>query len=191
LFSGLGLNINVGEVVGIPDGFNYRNKIQYPVGSKKGQTRILAGYYQQATHELINIKYCPIQPDAVNDVMEFIKLNAEKYGISAYDEKKYSGLLRHIVIRVSEYDYKMIVSLVLNAVNIDGAVKKLAQDLYDNFDCVVGVSANFNTQKSNVILCNKSQLLFGQDYVEEKLSGVVFKISADTFFTEILRQAGC
>ena len=182
LFSGLGLNINVGEVVGIPDGFNYRNKIQYPVGSKKGQTRILAGYYQQATHELINIKYCPIQPDAVNDVMEFIKLNAEKYGISAYDEKKYSGLLRHIVIRVSEYDSKMIVSLVLNAVNIDGAVKKLAQDLYDNFDCVVGISANFNTQKSNVILGNKSQLLFGQDYVEEKLSGVVFKISADTFF---------
>ena len=175
-------DITVSDVIGVYDGYNYRYKIQYPVGSKKGQSRILAGYYQQASHELINIKYCPIQPDEVNDVIEFIKQAAEQHGISAYNEKNLSGLLRHIVIRVSEYNKKMIVALVVNSDKIDNSLKDFASDIYERFEAVNGVSVNFNTSKSNVILGKTSKTLIGKDYVEEELSGVVFKIAADTFF---------
>lgn len=182
LYSGLNQNVDVLDVIGVPDGYNYRNKIQYPVASKKGNSRILAGYYQQASHELINIKFCPIQPDVVNDLMEFIKSAAEKTGLSAYDERSHRGDLRHIVVRVSDYNKKMIVSLVINNSVVTESVKRLANDIYDEFDDVVGVSVNFNTSKSNVILGRVSKNIIGKTFIEEKLSGVVFKITADTFF---------
>ena len=178
----LKISTQVNDVIGIPDGYNYRAKIQYPVASKKNSSRILAGYYQKASHELINIKYCPIQPDEVNNVIEFIKEKAEYHKVSAYDEKTHKGLLRHIVIRYSNLNNKMIIVLVINDKEVPVAIKNLASEIFDNFENVSGVSANINTQKSNVILGKTSHNIIGKDYIEESLCDVVFKISGDTFF---------
>ena len=76
----------------------------------------------------------------------------------------------------------MLVVLVINDNRISSDVKDLANDIYAEFEDVTGVSVNYNMAKSNVILGDVSQSVIGKDYVEEKLSDVVFKISSDTFF---------
>ena len=172
----------VKDIMTVGDGFTYRAKVQYPVGSKNNSSRILAGYYKKSSHELVNIKYCPIQPRIIDELVEFIKTAAENCQIPAYSEKKHSGILRHIVVRYSEYNHKMLVLLVVNSNEIMQSLRRLAHQIFEAFEDVVGVSINFNTKRSNVILGDRSESIVGQDYIEEKLCDVVFKISGDTFF---------
>src|SRR5271163_3484978 len=61
----------------------YRNKVQFPVRHPQNSKRILAGYFKQDSHELVNIKHCPIQPEPFDQALESIKTISEKYGVSA------------------------------------------------------------------------------------------------------------
>jgi len=175
-------NFQINNLIGEPDGFSYRAKIQYPVGSPKNSKRILAGYYKKDSHELINIKYCPIQPVKIDEIIDYIKLEAEKCGITTYNEKSHTGLLRHIVIRYSELNKQILILLVINSDEINNNIKDLASKIYNRFDDVIGVSANHNTFKNNIILGKKSVNLKGDNYITEALCDINFKISGDTFF---------
>ncbi len=172
----------IDDVVPSPEIKEFRHKIQYPVRQTQVSKRILAGYFKPKSHDIVNIKYCPIQPHICDEIMEFIRENAPKYKIEGYNEKKHSGLLRHVVIRVSAKTGDNLVVLVLNADKVPERVKDFAQLLFDKFDKIVGVTANLNSQKTNLILTNKTIPLFGKDYIEETLCGVTFKIGSNTFF---------
>lgn len=177
-----GLDIRVKPTIPSPEQKNYRHKIQYPVSRTKNSGRILAGYYKPKTHEIVNIKYCPIQPEICDDIINFIREKAFDFGVQGFVEKNHSGDLRHIVLRSSVYNGKILVTLVVNATKSFDRLKDFAKCIYDEFDQVVGVCVNYNSKKTNVILGNKTECLCGQDYVEEKLIDKTFKIGASTFF---------
>ncbi len=177
-----GLDVEIPLPVPSPEIKNYRHKIQFPISQTKVSKRLLAGYYKPQSHEIVNIKYCPVQPEICDRIIDFIRENALKFQISGYEEKTYTGDLRHIVIRVSRYSGKILVALVVNSGGSNRSLKNFAMEIFNNFDEVTGVCLNFNTQKSNVILGKKTECVVGSDYVEEKLLDKVFKIGADTFF---------
>ena len=85
-------------------------------------------------------------------------------------------------MRISAYNGKILVVLVVNATKIFDRLKDFAKCIYDEFDEVVGVCVNYNSKKTNVILGNKTECICGQDYVEEKLLDKIFKIGVSTFF---------
>ena len=177
-----GLEVEVNQPVSSPQTLHYRHKIQYPVSETKNSKRILAGYYKQKSHEIVNIKYCPVQPAICDEIVEFIRNKAFDFGISGFNEKKHSGDLRHIVLRVSADSGKVLVTLVVNATQAFARLRDFAQSIYDEFDTVTGVCANFNPKKTNVILGEKSECLCGKDYIIERILGKTFKIGANTFF---------
>ena len=177
-----GLNLEIPMPIPSPKTKEYRCKIQYPVSQTKVSKRLLAGYYKKQSHEIVNIKYCPIQPSICDDIIDFIRENAAKYGISGYNEKKHSGDLRHVVIRHSEINGENLVVLVVNSTKIFGKLKDFAKAIYEKFDNVAGVCVNFNPKHTNVILGKVTECLAGKDFVEEKLLDKTFKIGAGTFF---------
>ena len=142
----------------------------------------MAGYYKPQSHEIINIKHCPIQPEICDKIVEFIREKALEFKISGYDEKNHSGILRHIVFRVSSINNDVLVTLVINSNQISKNLEKFCNAIYDMFDKVVGVCLNFNSQKTNVILGKFTQCVCGFDFVEDKILDKTFKIGADTFF---------
>lgn len=177
-----GLNIKVKSTIPSPEQNKYRHKVQYPVSRTKNSGRILAGYYKPKTHEIVNIKYCPIQPAICDNIINFIREKAFDFGVQGFFEKNHSGDLRHIVLRISAYNGKILVVLVVNATKIFDRLKDFAKCIYEEFDEVVGVCVNYNSKKTNVILGNKTECICGQDYVEEKLLDKIFKIGVSTFF---------
>ena len=177
-----GLDVEIPLPVPSPEIKNYRHKIQFPISQTKVSKRLLAGYYKPQSHEIVNIKYCPVQPEICDRIIDFIRENALKFEISGYDEKTHTGDLRHIVIRVSKYSGKILVALVVNSGNTNSRFKSFASEIYNEFDEITGVCLNFNTKNTNVILGRKTECVVGADYVEEKLLDKVFKIGADTFF---------
>lgn len=176
------LDIVIQDVVPSPEIKNYRHKIQYPISETKNSKRILAGYYKPGTHEIVNIKYCPIQPEICDRIINFIREKAFDFGISGFNEKHHSGDLRHVVIRSSKATGKNLVVLVVNATKSFERLKDFAKCIYEEFKEISGVCVNFNSKKTNVILGNKSECLCGKSFVEEKILDKTFKIGPNTFF---------
>ena len=177
-----GLDIEIPLTIASPQIKEYRHKVQYPVAETKVSKRLLAGYYKQKTHEIVNIKYCPIQPVICDEIIEFIRENAPKFCVSGYNEKKHTGDLRHVVLRCSASTGKVLVTLVVNSTKVFENFKNFANIIYEQIPQVVGVCVNFNTQKTNVILGKKSECICGEDFVEENILDKTFKIGSNTFF---------
>lgn len=176
------IDIDVNKTIPSPEIRGYRHKIQYPVSQTSVSKRILAGYYKPQSHEIINIKYCPIQPEICDKIIDYIRENSVKFNITGYNEKVGTGDLRHVVLRVSSASGKVLVTLVVNTDKLLKNAEGFAQNIYNNFKEVVGVCLNFNPKNTNVILSDKTICAAGQDYVEEKVLDKTFKIGADTFF---------
>ena len=174
--------VEIKDVIASPKIKKYRHKIQYPVSETKDSKRILAGYYKPASHELVNIKYCPIQPEYCDKIIDFIRIAAQECKISGYNEKKHAGDLRHVVIRTSAYNGKSLIILVINSSKMFDKLKKLASRIYNELDNIAGVGVNFNPQKTNLILGKETQILEGENFIEEKLCDKTFKVAAETFF---------
>ena len=177
-----GLDIPIFDTISSPETKNYRRKIQYPISQTKNSKRILAGYYKPKSHEIVNIKYCPIQPEICDKVIEFIRKHAVDYGIQGFEEKEHRGELRHVVIRNSAYTNKNLVVLVANATKNFNRLNNFAKAIYNEFEDVSGVCVNYNSKKTNVILGAKTECIAGCDYIEEKILDKVFRIGANTFF---------
>ena len=176
------LDISVPLTIPSPQNKEYRHKIQYPIAEKKVSKRLLAGYYKTHSHEIVNIKYCPIQPQICDKIIDFIRNNAVKYGITGFNEKKHSGDLHHVVIRNSATNGENLVVLVVNSTKTSTHLTEFAQKIYKEFQEVSGVCANFNPKKTNVILGKKSECLCGKAFIEEVILEKTFKIGANTFF---------
>lgn len=176
------LDIVVNDPIASPEVKNYRHKIQYPVSQTKNSTRIIAGYFKQQSHEIVNIKYCPIQPEICDKIIDFVRENTQKFNITGFNEKKHTGDLRHVVVRSSATTGDCLVTFVVNATKTYPRLNDFAKAIFENFEQVVGVCINFNSKKTNVILGRETVCVCGQDFVEEKIIDKTFKIGADTFF---------
>ena len=143
-----GLEIEIPKPISSPETKNYRHKIQYPISETKVSKRILAGYYKPQTHEIVNIKHCPIQPEICDQIIDFIREQAIDFGITGFNEKKHSGDLRHVVIRSSVKNGKQLVTLVVNATKTFDRLNNFAKAIHDKFKEVVGVCVNFNSKKT-------------------------------------------
>ena len=160
----------------------FRHKIQCPVSQTKVSKKILAGYYKPQSHEIVNIKYCPIQPEICDKVIDFIRNKAPEFNISGYNEPKHTGDLRHIVIRHSADNGELLVTLVINNNKISEKLSNFAKTIFETFEKVTGVCINFNSKKTNVILGEKTICVCGRDFIYEKILDKTFKIGASTFF---------
>jgi len=176
------LDVEIKDPIASPEQLHYRHKVQYPIAQTKVSRRILAGYYKPKSHEIVNIKHCPIQPEICDSIIEFVRNSAYDYSISGYDEKKNGGDLRHVVLRISKATGKVLVTLVVNSPKTFENIVDFAQNIYDNFKEVSGVCVNFNPKKTNVIMGENTELLVGKDFIKERILDKTFRIGPKTFF---------
>ena len=173
------------DVIKSPEILHYRHKIQYPSRRTKNSKRMLLGYYKNNSHDLINIKYCPIQPEIINEVAQFIRDN---FIFDCYCEKTSKGLLKNVVFRITKDNKNILLSFVLNC-NIDEYQKLyksdfilFAKNITEKFSEIKGVFANLNPDKSNKILSEIDIKIQGDDYIIETLEDKKYKIGPSSFF---------
>lgn len=172
----------VNNPIASPEIKEFRHKVQCPVSQTKVSKKLLAGYYKPQSHEIVNIKYCPIQPEICDKVIDFIRNKAPEFNISGYNEQRHTGDLRHIVLRHSADNGELLVTLVINNNKISDKLSYFAKFIFEEFEEVTGVCINFNSKKTNVILGEKTICVCGRDFIYEKILDKTFKIGASTFF---------
>lgn len=177
-----GNDYEISKIIPSPFIKEYRCKVQYPVSQTKVSKRILTGYYKKNSHELINIKFCPMNKPIISEITEYLKDIAQELKISAYNEKFHSGLLRHIVFRQSSDEKNILLIIVINASSLPNELKVLASKLIKKYFQIKGVCANYNTAKTNVIFGKITVPITGDNFYLEELGTKKYKVSANSFF---------
>ena len=176
----LGREIEIQEILDMDNPYNYRNKLQYPIGKSEDGNPIM-GVFAQRTHRIISTQNCKIQDilsqKIANSIYEFILNN----NISVYDEKNLSGALRHLVIRIGKKTNEVMITLVTNE-KVFQKEKELVKFIISNFPEVKTIIKNINSKNTNVILGKENEVLYGDGYIYDFLGDFKFKISPMSFY---------
>ncbi|MCR4616384.1 MAG: 23S rRNA (uracil(1939)-C(5))-methyltransferase RlmD [Clostridiales bacterium] len=173
-----GLDVEVDPIIPSPSAERYRNKAQYPVGKVNGSVAI--GFYAPMSHRIIDCTDCILQPEEFREITEIFRKWITDNNIEVYDEESHKGLLRHIYIRKAAAGEQLLVCVVANASNLP-----FADELVSALSAVkniVGVVLNINREKTNVVLGRKDKMLYGKNYIVDRLCGLEFKISPHSFY---------
>ena len=109
------------------------------------------------THKIIPTEICRIQDKQSQKIANYIFDFILKNNISVYDEKKLSGALRHIIIRIGKKTNEIMVTLVTNERKIEKE-QELVNYVISNFPEVKTIVKNINSKNTNVILGEKNML---------------------------------
>lgn len=171
-------NINIEKIIGMEDPYYYRNKVQIPF--QFNGKKVVCGFYRKRSHEVIPLETCFIQPPMSTDIARFVKNLVNEYDISVYDERNHSGNLRHILIRnTCDGDYMVVLITRENKIdNIEEIVDKITK----RYPKIKSIIQNINKKDNNVILGNKSKLLYGVETLVDTLCGLKFNLSYKSFF---------
>ncbi len=176
----LGREIKIADILKMDEPYNYRNKLQYPVGIGIDKKPAM-GVYAERTHSIISTKECLIQDSLsqkiANDIFDFI----EKNNIKVYDEKTLKGSIRHIVIRIGKKTNQVMLTLVTNTEKIEKE-KELVEYITSKYEEVKTIVKNINSKNTNVILGKENKIIFGEGFIFDYLGDFKFKISPMSFY---------
>ncbi|MDE1549603.1 23S rRNA (uracil(1939)-C(5))-methyltransferase RlmD [Jeotgalibaca caeni] len=172
-------HIEVLPTIGMDNPWGYRNKAQIPVRAKDG--KLVTGFFRKKTHELVPMKNFHIQDPKIDEAIVVVRDILQEYGVKAYDEKKHTGMIRHIMIRRGYHTGEMMVVLVTRTPKLF-PISKIVPDILGALPEVVSIVHNINPKRNNVILGEESVVLHGEDVFHDQLLGHTFAISSKSFY---------
>ena len=175
----------VEPVLGASSPWNYRNKMQFPIGKRKGH--IVIGCFARGSHEIVDTTGCHIQKEGNNEVVNAVREIVAKLGIPPYDEDRHSGALRHVVGRVGRNGDIMAV-LVTATERLPGE-KAFVRLLRAKLPKLVSIHQNIQTYRNNVIMGRETRLLWGRPTILDSIGRLKFHISPRSFFQVNTEQA--
>ena len=174
-----GLAIEPQPIVACEQPDRYRNKAQYPVAP--GEHRPLIGLYAARSHRVIEQRDCLLQPEAFEKALDAVMRWAKKNGVPVYDETTGNGVLRHVYIREGAQSGERMVCLVCTSGKLpdtDGLVAALREAVPG----LRSVMVNLNAEDTNVVLGKTDYPLYGEPYITDKLCGLTFRLSPQSFY---------
>lgn len=172
-------DVNIHPIIGMEQPFHYRNKAQVPVGERNG--RLITGFYKPRTHEIIDTDESVIHMEAINDAIKIVKEICSELGVAAYNEEAHTGVLRHIMARFGRKTDELMIVLITRTEKLphrEEIVGKIVAALPN----VKSIVHNVNPKRTNVILGEKTQVLWGQDVIYDYIGNVKFAISPRSFY---------
>tara|TARA_A100000164_G_scaffold251120_1_gene223535 strand:+ start:15882 stop:17270 length:1389 start_codon:yes stop_codon:yes gene_type:complete len=180
-------NLDINSIIGCENTFFYRNKMEYTfsgipwyIGDESYDDVIIGLHVPKRFDKILNINKCHINDEVFNDILEISKEVAVKEKMIPYHVRKHTGFLRFLVIRIGIHTNEVMVNLVTAGYK-PKIIKPLVDALVDGIPNIKSIVNTINNQKSN-IASGTSKLLYGDEYINEKIGDYTFKISANSFF---------
>jgi 23S rRNA (uracil1939-C5)-methyltransferase len=144
--------------------WRYRNKLEYSCGEHDGG--LVLGFHRRGSwSEVIDVEDCLLASTGNNRARNEVREWARREGIPAHDRRKQSGVLRNLVVREGRRTRQVQTRLVTSPANF-------AKPPVDLHTIVEGPSGS--TAGPTGVL--------GQEFLEEELGGLRFRISHAAFF---------
>lgn len=174
-----GLDLPVSSPLGAGEQQGYRNKAQFPIRQLKGKP--VGGFYAAGSHGVVSGAPCAIQPRVFNEILEWTLGFMERKGIPAYEEKTYTGMVRHLYLRRGEATGEILCCLVINDKKCPFK-EAFSREIVERFPMIRTVVINYNDRNTNVVLGKETETVYGPGYIEDILLGKRYRIAPQSFY---------
>ncbi len=196
-------HLSVGEYLPILGSKNkefYRNKLEFTFSNKrwitaqevKENTEItdanaLGFHVPHLFDKVVDIDHCSLQSTPSNEIRNFVRSFALEHGLTFFDIRNHTGLLRNLIIRISTTGECMVIVVFYE--NNEEQMSSLLTALHENFPQISSLLYIVN-QKANDTIGDQEVLTFyGNDHIFETMENLKFKIGPKSFYQTNSEQA--
>lgn len=170
--------VEVKPTLGMEEPLHYRNKVQYPIRKVGKQLQI--GFFASQSHCVVPSDDCHIQDKRNKAITDKVKDFLIDFDIPIYNEENHKGLVRHLTIKTGYFTDEMMVILSINGKKLPHFktfVERLCQ-----IKGVTSIILSHTTENRSTALTSSLTVLYGKDYIVDKIGELSFKISPLAFF---------
>ncbi len=178
----------------------YRNKLEYTFSNRSWLTfeqmqdetiytdRNALGFHIPGMFDkVLDIKYCGLQDDISNRIRLNVRAYAIEKGMSFFDLRAQTGLLRNMIVRTASTGEIMLIIVFHD--DEPSQIADLMQHIADSFPEITSLLYIIN-QKANDTITDQEVICYrGRDYILEKMEGLQFKVGAKSFYQTNSEQA--
>lgn len=169
-------NYEIRKTIGMPEPEHYRAKLQFQVRSFGGNVR--AGLYAQGTHRLIDIKDCLVQDRLTQEMINRVAELLGKYKLPIYNERKIAGVRTVMIRRAQASGEIQLIFITSKRLDFDDVVIELVRE----FPELKTVSVNINASKTSDIYGQITEVIWGQESINEEVLDYGFSLSPRAFY---------
>lgn len=190
----------ISPIAPAPETYYYRNKLEYTFSNRKWLTggpdsidpsdrqMNALGYHLPGMFDRVyDVEECLLQPDPSNDLRIWMRNYAIDNGLTFWDVKNWSGLLRNFVIRTSNSGDLMVI--VVFGEDQPAAINMVMKQLTDRFPAITSAMWVVNTKKNDIFADLDIQCYSGEPFIREKMEELTFRVGPVSFFQTNARQA--
>lgn len=179
---------NVLPIIGMDSPYHYRGKVQAAFGTDS-RGNIISGVYQSHSHRIVSVDDCLLEDEIADKIIVDIRHMLPRFKMTAYDERRGRGFLRHVLVRRSFSTGEVMVVLVA-ATAVFPTQKPFVAALRAAHPEITTVILNINDAFTPLVLGKREKVLYGPGYIEDELCGLRFRISAGSFYQVNPAQTG-
>ena len=172
-----GFDVPFPAAVPSPKILRSRNKAIFPLqGTDKGT---VFGFYRSRSHDVVPCRDCLINDEKASLLAAAVAKWADEYGVSIYDEYTHTGILRKVFTRRGKGGVLLCIAAAADRLP---HIKELTEFCISVCPELCGIVLNVNDKETNLALSDKCVTLWGKPYLEDELSGNVFRLSPLSFY---------
>ena len=190
----------ISPIIGSENVWSYRNKMEYTFSNKKWLTfdqlksgeefpdRDAAGFHiPGAFDKVLDIEECHLQDSLGDRLRLFIKDYGKRNGLSFYDLRAQSGLLRTLMIRIASTG--QVMAVMVFGSDEPEPIKALLDAVAGEFPEITSLQYVINTKLNDTIADQDVLVYKGSPYIEEEMEGLRFRVGPKSFYQTNSRQA--
>ena len=192
-----------------PSQFRYRNKMEFAFGDAEKDGPLTLGLHRKnSTYDILTASDCALVHTDFGKIVKCVLEFFQKHGLPYFHKITHEGYLRHLLVRRAEVSGDLLVDLVTTTQLPDtgtcGVSDMAAQRKAENIwmeefterllhlpleGKIVGILHTTNDAIADTIRNDHTEILYGTDFIEEKILGLRFKITPFSFFQTNSRGA--
>lgn len=173
-------------ILGMEQPVHYRCKVQAAFGAGP-RGAVVSGTYEPGSHKLVPVEDCLLEDADAGRILASVRRLAQSFRVPVFDERTGRGLLRHVLIRKGYATGQLLVALVTASPIFPGS-RNFVRELCRLHPAITTVVQSVNGKRTSMVLGEQEKVLYGKGYIEDRLCGLTFRISARSFFQVNPRQ---
>ena len=171
-------------IIGSPVSEEYRNKMEFSFGDEVKDGDLALGLHKRnSMYDIVTVEGCKIVDSDYRKILVCVYEYFKDKNVSYYHKMRHEGYLRHLLVRKAVKTKQILVDIVTST-QLEFDMSELADKLkaLELDGEIVGFLHTFNDSIADVVKNDKTDIIFGRDYIEEELLGLSFKITPFSFF---------
>lgn len=186
------------EIIKSENNENYRNKVSEPFFIEDNKIKL--GFYKRKSHDIFESENEYLKSKVAISVSEKLLNEINEYSkkihkLSVFEDEKNKGTLKQLMIRNNQKNEVMIVLVIFKSNDkkhiekiLNNFIEKYDNDFKNNGINIKSIYISVKEKIDNYILGETEFLVHGDEYIEENIFDIKFKIYPKSFFQVNIEQ---